>query len=200
MLKERWMKQLLTTLICILIAFNLPGQDNCFQKCQENLEKSGLPVPEKNLQILQGLVGCYAPNFTVKTIKGETINLNELKGKVVVINFWFEGCAPCIAELPALNRLSEDYETKDVVFIAFGKDDTETINDFLKKWNFNYQHVSSDYDLAVNYCIIAGWPTNMVLDKNGVVRQIFSGGQIDERANTQAYDKMKPTIDKYLLN
>ncbi len=185
---------------CILVAVNLPGQDNCFKKCQENLEKSGLPVPEKNLHILQGLVGCNAPSFTVKTIKGGTINLNELKGKVVVINFWFEGCAPCIAELPALNRLSEDYETKNVVFIAFSRDDTQTIKDFLNRRDFNYQHVSSDYDLAMDYCIIAGWPTNMVLDKSGVVRQIFSGGQIDERANTQAYDKMKPTIDKYLLN
>ncbi|MBX2899391.1 MAG: TlpA family protein disulfide reductase [Cyclobacteriaceae bacterium] len=192
------MKQFLTTLVCILIAVNLPGQDNCFNKCIENLEKSTLSTPEKQMQILQGLIGCKAPVFNVNTIKGETLKLNELTGKVVVINFWFEGCAPCIAELPALNKLYEDYKTKDVVFIAFGKDDTQTIMDFLKRRDFNFNHVSSDYDLSNDYCIIAGWPTNMVLDKNGTVRQIFSGGLMDERAKTHAYDKMKPTIEQYL--
>jgi len=196
--KESFMKQLLSTLSCVLISVNLLGQDNCFEKCLENLEKSTLLFPDKNFQILQGLVGCKAPNFNVKTIKGETLKLNELKGKVVVINFWFEGCAPCIAELPALNKLNEDYKTKDVVFIAFGKDDTQTIMDFLKRRDFNFNHVSSDYDLSTDYCIVAGWPTNMVLDKNGVVRQIFCGGQLDERAKTEAYDKMKPTIEKHL--
>ncbi|MBX2917058.1 MAG: TlpA family protein disulfide reductase [Cyclobacteriaceae bacterium] len=192
------MKQLLVTLTFTLIAVNLPGQDNCFDKCIDNLEKSTLSTPEKQLLILQGLIGCKAPNFNVKTINGETLKLNELKGKVVVINFWFEGCAPCIAELPALNKLNDDFKTKEVVFIAFGRDDTKTIMDFLKRKEFNYKHVSSDHDLSMDYCIVAGWPTNMVLDKNGIVRQIFSGGQLDERAKTEAYDKMKPTIEKYI--
>lgn len=192
------MKQLLSTLTCLFIAVNLLGQNNCFDKCIENLEKSTLSTPEKQIQILQGLIGCKAPNFNVKTIKGETLKLNDLKGNVVVINFWFEECAPCIAELPALNKLNEDYKTKDVVFIAFSRDDTQTIMDFLKRRDFNFKHVSSDYDLSTYYCIVAGWPTNMVLDKNGVVRQIFSGGQLDESAKTEAYDKMKPTIEKYL--
>jgi peroxiredoxin len=164
----------------------------------ENLEKSTVPTPDKQMQVLQGLIGCKAPDFNVKTITGETLKLKELKGKVVVINFWFNECAPCVAELPALNKLSEDYQAKDVAFIAFGRDDTQTIIDFLKRKNFNFKQVSSDYDLSTDFCVIAGWPTNMVLDKNGVVRQIFSGGYVDERAKTAAYDEMKPTIDKYL--
>jgi peroxiredoxin len=192
------MKQLLTTLMCILIAVNLHGQDNCFEKCRDNFEKSTLPFLEKSEKIIQGLIGCKAPNFNVKTIKGETLKLSELKGKVVVINFWFEACAPCIAEIPALNRLKEDYKTKDVVFIAFGRDDTQSIKDFLKSRNFNYHLVSSDYDLTEDYCLISGWPTNMVLDKDGVLRQIFSGGRTDEKAKTEAYDKIQPTIEKYL--
>lgn len=80
----------------------------------DNFEQSRIPFPERNEAILQGLVGCKVPNFNVRTINGESVTLSELKGKVVVINFWFEACAPCIAEIPALNRLKEDYRTKDV--------------------------------------------------------------------------------------
>ena len=195
---QKFMKQLLTTLTCILIAVSLPGQDNCFEKCMENLEKSALPFPEKNEKILQGLIGCKAPNFNVKTISGETLKLSELKGKVVVINFWFTTCAPCVAEMPALNKLQEDYKAKDVVFIAFGRDDIQSIKGFLKGRNFTYHLVSSDYDLTKDYCLISGWPTNMVLDKDGVLRQIFSGGRTDEKAKTEVYDKIQPTIEKYL--
>lgn len=193
------MKQLLTTLICILCAGGLYAQDNCFEKCRENFEKSTTPVPERNFQILRELIGCKAPNFNVKTIEGVELNLDHLKGKVIVINFWFEGCAPCITELPALNRLKEEYESKDVVFIAFGRDNTKSIKEFLKTRDFKYHLVSNEYDLINDYCIIGGWPTNMVLDKSGILRQLFNDGAVGERAKTYAYEKMKPTIDQYLL-
>lgn len=185
-------------IICLLYSFTANGQDTCFGNCLENLEHSTLPVPERNNQILQGLVGCRAPNFIVKTIDGETLTLEQLQGKVVVINFWFESCAPCIAELPALNRLWEEYKSKDVVFIAFGRDDSESIKDFLKRRDFHYLQVSSDYDITQEYCILAGWPTNMVLDKEGILRKIFSGGYLDERAKIEAYNQMQPIVEEYL--
>lgn len=119
------MKQMLIFLIFILFAVSLHAQDNCFDKCLESVEKSTLPFGEKQIQILQALVGCKAPDFIVQTIQGEVLNSNELRGNVVVINFWYEGCAPCIAELPALNKLRAEYQGKDVVFIAFSKDDTQ---------------------------------------------------------------------------
>jgi peroxiredoxin len=193
------MKQLLAAAICILITFSLYGQDNCFGKCLENFEKSTIPAPKKNEQILQELVGCKAPDFKVKSIEGVELSLAQLKGKVIVINFWFEGCAPCIAELPALNRLKQEYESKDVVFIAFGRDNTQSIKNFLKTRTFNYNIVSADFELSKDFCVmLGGWPTNMVFDKDGVLRQIFSGGHVDEKANVYAYDKMKPIIDQYL--
>jgi hypothetical protein len=65
------MKQLLTTLASILIAFSLYAQDTCFSMFMENLQLSDLPVPDKNLKILQGLVGCKAPQFNVRTIQSK---------------------------------------------------------------------------------------------------------------------------------
>ncbi len=192
-------KTLCAALAIILITVGgLYSQDHCFEQCMENLKTSTIPFPNKNKVLLQGLVGCSAPDFEVETIDGATLKLGDLKGKVVVINFWFEACPPCIAEIPALNQLAEEYVADDVVFIAFGRDKAESIQTFLTTTNFMYEHVSADQVLIENYCVIGGWPTNMVLDKKGILRQIFSGGPTDERATTEAYEKMRPTIDKYL--
>ena len=63
--------------------------------------------------------GMTAPNFTAKDINGDAINFEDLKGKVVVLNFWFIGCPACIAETPKLNQLTEKFaDEADVVFIA----------------------------------------------------------------------------------
>jgi hypothetical protein len=55
--------------------------------------------------------------------------------------------------------------------------------------------VSADYDLLNDFCLVS-WPTHMVFDGEGVLRQIFTGG--DENQQTEAYDKIRPTIEKYL--
>ncbi|MDZ7647241.1 MAG: TlpA disulfide reductase family protein [Cytophagales bacterium] len=99
----------------------------------EQLENSGVEFPKRNKMIQESMLGCKAPDFISKTITGELISLTELKGKVVVINFWFTSCAPCITEMPTLNRLVEEFKYKDVVFIAFARDDVMELTSFLKR-------------------------------------------------------------------
>jgi thiol-disulfide isomerase/thioredoxin len=168
----------------------------CFPECWEKFDKSPLPWPEKNEVILQSLIGCQAPVFNVMSIQGNTLNLEKLQGKVVVINFWFTTCAPCVAEMPALNRLTKLYKKDEVIFIAFAKNSVEEIADF--KTTFLYHQVSSSYDVSTQYCMMGGWPMHVVLDKQGVVRHISTGGYTDERANNEAFDLLKPVIDMYI--
>ena len=54
--------------------------------------------------------GKEMPYLSLKIISGEKIETQNLKGKVIVINLWFTTCYPCILELPALNRLVEEYK------------------------------------------------------------------------------------------
>jgi thiol-disulfide isomerase/thioredoxin len=115
-----------------------------------------------------------------------------------VINFWFTSCGPCVAEMPALNKLVKDYVDHDVIFISFARDKRESLNTFLKSKKFDYKIVSGEYDLSDKYCVISGWPMNLVLDKDGVVQEIFSGGYVDERAETYAYDKLSSSIETCL--
>lgn len=71
--------------------------------------------------------------FTVKALDGKTYDIAKLKGKAVVLNFWFIGCPPCRQEIPGLNTLVKEYAKKDVVFLALALDDEKSLNDFLKK-------------------------------------------------------------------
>jgi peroxiredoxin len=174
----------------------------CFEQCHQNLERSKLPFMERNEKVISDLTGCKAPDFNVTTLTGERLRLSELRGKIVVLNFWYTSCAPCIAEIPALNRLQAEYAKSDVVFISFTREeeDEATTKQFLTKHAFNYKIVSGKYSMTDKYCVIGGWPMNMVLDKEGIVRQIFAGGYVDQRAETHAYESIKPTIDKYMAD
>jgi peroxiredoxin len=197
------LKFFLSAMLLILMSHATVAQ-GCFGKCLDHLSQplrgsEDLKARfEKSDQILKGLIGCKAPDFEVTTLKGERLVLSQLRGKVVVINFWFEACSPCIAELPALNKLSAEYQRDDVVFIAFGRDSEAEIDKFLETKKFDFKMVSGKFDLSMDYCVISGWPMNLVLDKKGIVRYIKSGGKTDESASTLAYDEMKPVIEKHL--
>lgn len=194
------MRILAVVVLCLSCSTSLWAQENCFENCWKNVEKSTSPFHERNLKVLNDLLGCKVPDFTVKSIKGEEFSMDKLKGKVVVINFWFTTCAPCIGELPGLNKLVEEYPLgKDVVFLAFGRDDSTTIKEFLKEHQFDYNHISSDFNLQDKYCVLGGWPMNLVIDKNCILRYIKTGGPIPGNGNDMfAYNKMKPVIEEHL--
>lgn len=189
--------KILFTYILILQSVSLLAQD-CFEKCRENLKNSKLPFPNVNDELISKLKGCHAPQFDVTSLTGEHLKLSDLKGKVVVINFWYSFCPPCVAEMPALNNLVRDYAERDVVFIAFAKDDRESLLRFLQSKKFDYKLVSGEYDMTDKYCLLSGMPMNLVLDKNGIVQEIYCGGYVDEHAETYAYDRLSSVIESCL--
>jgi peroxiredoxin len=194
------MKLNLALLVCLIIQVNFVFSQGCFEKCDSDLRNSKLSFPDANNKIIADLIGCKAPNFDVVTLNGEHLKLSDLAGKVVVINFWYTSCPPCLAEMPALNQLVEDFQKTDVTFIAFARNDEDALKPFLKLRQFDYKIVTSQYDISDKYCIVAGWPMNMVIDKNGVVKEIFAGGYTDERAKKHAYNRMKPVIEAALFS
>lgn len=177
-------------------------QNNCFNR----LNMIPLPKNYTEQDIITGdslffetsLKNCTAPNFKQVTIEGKTIELEKLKGKVVVLNFWFKECAPCIAEMPGLNRLVEDYNNKDIAFISLSRDDTTEINDdFFSQHPLKFEIIPNCVKIAADY-IILGWPATYIIDKKGKVKAMFNGGRIDETAGDVIYKKIKPVIDELL--
>jgi len=120
-----------------------------------------------------------APAFSLTSIKNEKFDLAELRGKVVVLNFWFTGCEPCVAEFPKLNRLVDKFKHKDVVFLAPTWDPAAVLPGFLKEHPFKYHVVPNAGSLIINtYHDGTGnvvFPTHIVIDREGKINTRMTG-------------------------
>jgi peroxiredoxin len=156
------------------------------------------PNPEVMKTWKNCISGKPMPELSLKTVTGEKIETKDLKGKVIVINLWFTTCHPCIAELPALNRLVEEYKNKNVVFLGISTDTKAMLDaDFFPKYEFDFKIIADGKDI-VKKIGNTGFPTFYIIDTAGKVREAWSGGAIDRTAETAVYLKAKPIIDELL--
>lgn len=119
--------------------------------------------------------GSTIDNFKESDIEGTKWNLKALRGKVVILNFWFIDCKPCRMEIPELNQLVEEYKTdSSVVFLSFCLDEKGSIKDFLKTTPFNYKIIDNAKYIADDYKV-RSYPTHVVVDKEGKVQFHTSG-------------------------
>ena len=138
---------------------------------------------------LKALLNQPAPDFTLTDLKGKPCTLSALKGKIVVLNFWFTTCPGCIQEIPELNKLKKKYAQKGVVFLALGLDNEKTIKRFLKSHPFEYRLLQKAQITSDRYQINA-YPTSMVIDRGGVIRYQQVGGENIEEHIATAIDKI----------
>jgi thiol-disulfide isomerase/thioredoxin len=107
--------------------------------------------------------------FSAYDMKGNLVDTKQLKGKVLVINFWFTTCPPCKAERPYLNQIADDYKSdSNVVFIAIALDQKEQLEPYLKEYEFKYNVIPAGKKIVDSYKI-SGFPTQLIVDKEGKV-------------------------------
>jgi peroxiredoxin len=111
--------------------------------------------------------GVFAEEFVTTNLNGEKISLTNLKGKIVVLNFWFTTCQPCISEIPELNKLVKKYKNQNVAFIAVTFNKEIDLNKFFSNHKFDFTIVA-DLDLIKQYKVDS-YPTSMIIDKNGEI-------------------------------
>ena len=116
------------------------------------------------------MLGVTAPNFEATTLDNKRIELSKLKGRVVVLNFWFTRCQPCIEEMPGFNKLVEYYANKNVTFISFTNDSSVTVKKFLKKHPFEFQNVANNDEVRRNiFKLFSVWPYTIIISKEGKI-------------------------------
>lgn len=191
-------------LIVILVLFflNKVSLTQTFRECYDtmyyHLTHDSPPNPELVKTWNNCINGKLMPELSLKTVTGEKIETKDLKGKVIVINLWFITCHPCIAELPALNRLVEEYKNKDVAFLGISTDTKAMLDaDFFPKYKFDFKIIADGKDI-VKKIGNTGFPTFYIIDTEGKVRDAWSGGATDKTAETAVYLKAKPIIDELL--
>ncbi len=117
-----------------------------------------------------------APGFTLKTLEGQEIILSQLKGKVVVLDFWATWCGPCRESIPHLVQLYNNNRENgfELVGMAVDKGDVETVRKFVKSMDIPYPIVVAPDDVVKSYRVNS-IPATILIDKEGNIRERITG-------------------------
>ena len=110
---------------------------------------------------------------TFQTLDGRGFDIELFEGEKVFVNFWATWCAPCIREIPSINRAAEALEAEGYTFIFASDEDTDTINDFLYEREFPGNFVKLNGYFATYG--IGAVPSSWLVDENGDVATVWAG-------------------------
>ena len=121
------------------------------------------------------MIGNAAPQFAVED-SDRKIALSDLKGKIVVLNFWATWCPPCVDEMPSLVQMQQLMRDKGVTVLAVSVDaDGGSYHKFLRDHNVNLLTVRDPDQKSNNLYGTFKFPETYIIDRSGVVRRKFIG-------------------------
>lgn len=125
---------------------------------------------------LKDLTPKAAPELRLSTLEGRAMDLQQLRGKVVLVNFWASWCPPCRKEMPSMNRLNQ--VLKDQAFAILGVnagENAEIVRGFLKQTPVNFPILMDEKGTSLKPWQAFVFPTSYVVDKQGRVRMGLLG-------------------------
>ncbi len=138
-------------------------------------------------------LGDDAPDFTLKTMSGNNLNLNEQRGNIIVINFWASWCGPCRTEMPILQEFHDQYEDLGVAVWGVNvEQENQAGLDYIKELGVDFPiffDASNQISAAYN---VEAMPTTVIIDRHGKVRSVFRGYQ-------KGYEKKYAKVIKQLI-
>ncbi len=130
-------------------------------------------------------------DWKLKSDFDSSVNFTDLKGKVVFVNFWATWCPPCIAEMPSLQALYNDYNDK-VEFLFVTNDDFKTVNGFKTKRNFDFEVFNTLSEIP-NKLSTKSIPRTFIINKKGEI-VVDESGAVDWNS-----EKVRDQLDELLL-
>src|SRR5438309_9626321 len=137
-----------------------------------NQHSASPPQPKKDV-IAAGNIGSRLPDFSMKDLQGRDISSTDLRGRVVLIDFWATWCQPCKKEMPGYQKLADRYGSRGFVVIGFKSDvmmDTEDPVQFARKIGVHYPLAVATHEVNQKFGDIEGLPTTMLYDRRGILR------------------------------
>jgi peroxiredoxin len=150
-----------------------------FLACKERTEKSSLPK-----------IGTAAIDFSCQDLKGQTWNLDKIKGKVVLLRFWTDWCPHCRYEMPVIENYYRKLNKEGFVVLAVNvKQRPQVAEAFTAQFDVTFPVlIDLEGKLAQTYGVHS-IPTNFLIDRQGVVREIRVGDLFKDKTFMQALVK-----------
>lgn len=174
-------------LLALFVFINASSQVN------DSMEIESMRIRSES-QFDSNVIGKVLPDFTAKDMNGKTYTNNTVSnGKVTFVNLWFISCEPCIAEIPNLNRLYDVLkDSLDFQFFAITWEPEIRAKEAIKKYNIRFPVLSlASPREAMQLTFGKGFPTNIILDKQGKIRSIISGGSLSPGTGFESYWKQE---------
>lgn len=114
-------------------------------------------------------VGDKALPFETKTIHGDNFKLKDLKGKLVLIDFWGIWCPHCVVEIPDLKKAYEKYNKKGFEIISISFEDAAKLKPYVKEKEMNWHHISDPDKKIITKYNVKYWPSPFLVGPDGVV-------------------------------
>jgi peroxiredoxin len=127
--------------------------------------------------------GFEAPDFKVANNQGESISLSDYKGQAVLLNYWASWCSPCRAEMPAMERIYQEYKDQGFEILAVNssqQDDKQKAIDFAKELELSFPILFEEDGSVSKQYQIQALPSSFFIDKDGVIQEIVIGGPMSE--------------------
>ena len=119
------------------------------------------------------------PEFSMVDIGGQTRNIKDWDGQIILLNFWATWCPPCLEEIPGFIELQEQYGDQGFQIIGIAIDNEEAVREFAKETNFNYPIIAAELDgvgLSSRYGNhIGGLPYSVIINRKGEISDTIMG-------------------------
>jgi thiol-disulfide isomerase/thioredoxin len=186
---------LILSLSCLLLA----ACEKPSEMSKDNKSANATSVTNTAKPVVSNLVDMPTGimNAEMKTLDGKPFKLSDSAGKVLLVNMWATWCAPCIKEMPEIEKINAEYKDKGFEAISVTSIDEENtdkqVRDFLAEKKFTYKQVLADkktFDAMAEFSKSPGIPINFVVSKDGKIVDTLIGGK--------SYEVFKAAIEKGL--
>lgn len=127
--------------------------------------------------------GFPAPDFTLSTFDGDAVSLSSFRGRVVIVNLWASWCAPCRAEMPAIQKLYQANRDRDLVVLGVNstiQDSLPSARKFVDEVGVTFTILLDTTGSVSRRYLLRALPSTFIIDRQGVIRSVIIGGPVSE--------------------